>query len=412
MKPDGSAIEETMQAKEAPMLSVPGYVHLSIVVPFDIGCSFVCKSLDGNDREAWKRIFPTSDAIRGWEWNTSRLGKAPTYYREPFGKVARLEAKESAIFDSFRPCFSSVSDLQAIFFPRGIGVLLLRGKIEGCRESWRGNYKKYRNDMKKLLAPHLEAVVNDFRRIMRSAAKNPCEREVFQIKLPGKVRSTEVNFPYAIAFFEEEAGGYSEKFFSYPGEDFALEVDWGETAALNVSNLAATQALVEDAFVAAMVSWFSLVIMGNKVSYFLRDLFIDLTLQERSLSKQDGEMVQLAYLDTSSASRPISWAFRKADLLLLEHIHEKWGSQRFWDNVEERTALFAAYHNDIVEEVRDESDRNLARVGIGLAAVTLLSVIADFSAACFLTRVVMAMTAIAGLIVAYIFTRGRKGRKN
>lgn len=384
---------------------------ISILVPFDIGNTYVFKGpKDLCEPCIWKNIF-TLKPSPDWSWSTRRLGEKPAFYSEPFGPIARY--MPSAIKDLDGLCgegkfLASYEIPEIIFFPRGIGILVLRLKAKGSTDSdWRENFKKVREDLKRALGNAIKSSQGAYRDTMKAAmAHREFGKFVHKIDLPGRRDEIdEVRFPYAIAFIE---GNYpvrnpNEKRvatlskphpirYRYVNHKAGTEIDpeevdvavcidvgWGESAVYSEgeTNWMYARGAVEDAFTAAMASWFALVLMSSLVSQSLRDSFVDLANNHRKLSDKEGQKIRLAFMDTSNASRPVRWTFRERDIILLDVINETWTTERWWKSLEERTVLLTTRHNEVATERRRNAEKKLATLVIGLATLTALTAIRD-----------------------------------
>lgn len=382
-------------------------MDIAVFVPFDIGGTYVFKvPNDLCEQCIWKNIFRDANQLlvsgSEWEWNTDQLGEMPTFYRESFGIVARYRHCTATIntsinLNSIGNCFAEVKSLEIIFFPRGIGVLVLRVEArENVQpDSWRDDFKSDRGRLKEALQPILSDAQRAYISVMNGVASRKVNKFVFIINLPGRGREVDkARFPFAVGFTDTAKATLADTDATKPATvnksdlfgycysssnrenkiTLCLDVGWGETTVYNSGGSEAAKGAIVDAFIVATASWFSLVLMNRLVSQFLRDLFVDIAGGRRRLSDREGQKIRLAFMDASNASRPVSWTFRERDLLLLDRIHETWCTKRWWRKVEERTTLLAAHHNEVAADIRRNSEDKLARL------VIILSIMAAFSA--------------------------------
>jgi hypothetical protein len=381
--------------------------ELSIVVPFDVGRSYVFKPSHrsaSDEKRDWDSLVSSAnqgpDSSTSWIWTTDRLGEAPAFYREPLGPVARCRLKsgttptltELAEKSAF---YSHFGALEVVFFTRGIGVLLLRGTTRVVTaKDWRVIFHKDREHLKEALLTTAGDRRRAYLRFMDIAA-NKKRPIVFAIDLPNRRRELEkIRHPHVIAFTsedvlpEEQRHRASTLSFKVPvgyryisGETdliLAVDVGWGESTVYKTPpGSEDAQAAITEAFVTAMASWYSLVLMTSLVSNFLRNSFVDMANKKPRISDRTGQTIRFMFMDTSTDSRPVRWAVRERDIILLDRIHTTWSTERWWRNVEERTTLLTAHHNEVAAGIRRQTDKRLGWLLIGLAAITSLSAVRD-----------------------------------
>jgi hypothetical protein len=395
---------------------------ITVLVPFDIGESYVFKPpADVCERCIWKNIFRPvnhNESDTESKWSTERIGEASAFYREPFGPIARYRPSSSAtieeltsLFRAEGKCFAGFDSLEVIFFPRGVGILVLRAQVQELSGDWRKDVRRDREQLKEVLKPHIRAAQVSYRMVMdRAMADERFKGFVFAVNLPRRRREiSEVRFPYAIAFTAGDCpkrkrydparaaslSHYRPLRYRYVNTiqttkttaeqeiDVALSIDVGWVEATVYSGASAdwpyARVAVEDAFTVAMASWFSLVLMSSLVSRSIRDSFIHLADNRQKLSDKEGQTIRFAFMDASNASRPVRWTFRERDILLLDRINEVWSTKRWWRSIEERAALLNARHNEVATERRRKAEKNLNILVIVLGTITALTAVRDIA---------------------------------
>ena len=366
--------------------------EISAVIPLDLCTSYAFKASPPDCSDcAWKKVWHDKSDHR-WEVDTAELGdsrpdQCKPHFRPAFGPIVRLKVRKEALPALLMPeskWVQFIETLHVVCFTRGIGVIILRGTSDNC-SSAKNLHKRFeegRESLKNDLLRLLQSVQIFYKAIMDSDKSGA----VYPLDIPGRRDAIDkTRFPYPIVFTTEEGWGEEPLCYRELTNTF-INVGWAtSTVCTTADNLKVAQPVIEDTFVVGMASWFSLVVMNSAVSAFLQDSFIDMSQKrpKRSLltEKNHGRLIRLAFMEATNASRPVRWTFNASDMLLLDKIHEKWMTKRWWRNVEERTAVLAAHHSEVAAEKRTEAESNLAKVLLALAILTAVTGLHDLESA-------------------------------
>ncbi len=376
-------------------------VEISLLIPFDVGRSYVFRATPLRCAKCvWRKIFQSSVAERAagetWEWRTGELGRERPYFREPFGPLVRLVLKQPGVAAwegqaEFHQWLNPVESVEAVCFPRGIGVVAIRGTwlANQSSSSWLDAFWDRRESLKASLTPLLQALQKKYKHVMDDAVRTlPADAgAIYPIDLPERRKTLEqARFPYPIAVRAGDPRGNgtkdSEEPFGYPIESPYLRIRVGsnDSFAYSSKDSKEARAILENIFIVAIASWFSLVVMNSIVSEFMQSSFASMSSEltkkrkkQLGFNSRSGNLLRLSFIDAANSSRPACWSFRRDDILLLDHIHELWTTKRWWKIVEERTALLAAHHSEEASERRRESERKITIIALILAVVTSIT---------------------------------------
>jgi len=170
---------------------------------------------------------------------------------------------------------------------------------------------------------------------------------------------------------------------SYFSDDFAetsaqanVYVGWAQAFVLCADNSKGRRPL-EDVFMIAMISWYSLTIMNKIASFYLLEAFRDLSAGKSQILQKKSRTMRLTFMDAASSSRPIRWTTFEQDLWLLERIHKIWSSERLWVQLEEQTRTLAAHHDQLEEEENRTNANVLGFVAMVIAGSAFTSALVD-----------------------------------
>lgn len=361
-----------------------------LLIPFDAGQSFLFSADPGTVpiQQQWDAVFAGKTG-----WGTEQF---PTNFMKPLGWISRLrldpaDADVRAVLVRNLWLDPNTVDLQFVFFTIGIGVLALRANLAEPATAAIDRFRTDRDSIRKWFAPVLNRGARNFRQVFGEAAQT--SNTIYKLPHVDSGRDhtiKDARFPYPLYFISDgrqygllstadrqQAGRENERDqgYSHLGRTAKIHVGWAEGYV--GGDWAALREAIEDNFLIALASWFSLVLMNRTVSRYLIRTFSELARKEHRSRKEESRAIRLTYMDTASASHPIRWTTRQRDLLLLERIHQVWSSDKLWKNVEERTELLSVHHEQLEAEANERRSRWFAVFGIAIACLTLASTAAD-----------------------------------
>lgn len=378
---------------------------VSLLIPFDIGQTYVFKpaSVDRIENQ-WQQAFC---GFPHWGWD-----QFPATFEKPLGCLARLDVCPLRVVqhslgeckalrgleqaaNEIRSSFESLVpwaapetlQITALFFPFGIGVLVVQLDLQWAAVSVVDKFRLDRNAIMASLKP-LIAGCGDYYIfcLMQVATRKRKEGSGFLIKAQGVDRTERVKesaFLFPVFFVESRS--YGRMVAGYPRENGGkgsrcaydgaeLFVAWTEAYAKNAS-VRSREYIVID-FVASLVSWYALSAMDRFAFSRSQEAFAVPATGHRSMQASEIRMMRLVYMDAINASNPVQWTTREKDLLLLERIHRVWGSSRLW-NIEGRTALLESHYKAFETEEAEMRSGRLTRLALFVAIIAVTSVVAD-----------------------------------
>ncbi|HEX7181524.1 MAG TPA: hypothetical protein VF756_06745 [Thermoanaerobaculia bacterium] len=383
----------------------PTAAFVSLLVPFDTGQSYVFKPSSVASAESeWERAF---DGFPHWGWE-----QFPDYFEKPLGCLARLNVRPQqpgmcshgactplddlvqaiAGLAGLSSCVpwarADTTQVQALLFPFGVGVLVVRLDLAWVTREAVRSYRKYRPDIREALSL-LVAGCSDYYSfcLKTAAARHPKGAASTLIKLRGVDRTEDIkesSFLYPVFFAEEydydklvedykaANGGAGSR---CPYDRAEVYAAWTEAYAKGHS--AESRLAVETSFVIALASWYTLFAMDRLALSRSQEAFVESMASRRLLKAKEIRMMRLVHMDVANASHPLRWTTREKDLLLLEKIHEVWATERLWQNVAERTSLLESHYVAFETEEDEERSSKLTRLGLLIAGIATTSVVAD-----------------------------------
>lgn len=362
-----------------------------LLIPFDAGQSFLFSAGAGTPiRQQWDAVFTGKEG-----WSTDQF---PANYVKPLGWISRLTPDPATVRDVLdRNVWidPGTAELQFIFFTIGIGVFALRADLAGDPIQAIQRFRADRDSIRRWFAPVLNSGAAAFREVFGKASElQKSRRAIYKLPYVDTGRDNEIRdarYPYPLYFISEQAQydqlrtadlnhagrdpREADHGYSHDGNTARLHVGWAEGYANG--DWPALREAIEDNFLIALASWYSLVLMNRMVSRYLIRTFAELAQRQHHSRKEESRAIRLTYMDTASASHPIRWTTRQRDLLLLERIHQVWSSDKLWKNVEERTELLSVHHDQLEAEANERRNRWFTGFGIVIACLTLASAAAD-----------------------------------
>lgn len=375
-----------------PIAGEPRPSTISLLVPFDIGQTFIFKSRGRNVEAEWRSIFSGHPHEKDWATDQKELDG----FDKSMGWIAvwrcfggtekphlataieRLGTRVPGELDT------DADGIRAIIFPNGIGVLIVRIKTAPLGDPrWSClNDKKIKAERRaacRVLLATASACYLDFMyRAVKLGGDNGA-RAVEQLRPVERTHHiVRAEYTYPLFFFStpgeanQFAGAPTRAVTSY--NDAKLLIGWQNTV---VSHGGVDQrVMIERNFVIALAGWFALVMMNNRATHYILDA-IHALAADQTPNALEGEAVRLAYMEASNQAFPIQWTSSEKDLLLLEAIHDSWSSQRWWKTVERKTNLLAAYSAHVSDDADQHWNQKITAFGAGIACVTLVSAIVD-----------------------------------
>jgi hypothetical protein len=378
--------------------------HASLLIPFDIGKSYVLRPTAGTCIEdEWKQAFT---GFPSWDW-----AQFPETFRNPLGCLARLKLYPwepgdhslgdcRALQDVQNACeglkqnfFSTVpwakaetAKITAFLFPLGIGVLVAQLDLKRASRGAAIEHYSKRDEIKESLGSLIVGCSDYYAFCLKEAATRktgkPPRVSLTRLDVDRVVGIKESAFLFPLFFAEDHdydfmTAGYQNRLggnglrHTYDGAE--IYVAWTEAYIKKYSRKA--KMAVERNFVIALASWFALFAMDRFAVSRSQEAFAD----PRTLQAKRIRMMRLVHMDVANASHPIRWTAVEKDLLLLDKLHLVWDSKRLWQNVEGRAALLESHYTALEAEESESRAGRLTLLGLLIAGITTTSVIADLA---------------------------------
>jgi hypothetical protein len=159
-----------------------------------------------------------------------------------------------------------------------------------------------------------------------------------------------------------------------PYEDAKVYVGW--TRAFVQDHNETSRGRISSNFLVALASWYGLVAMERDLAFRLLGA-LHARAAHRGKFQTEIRILRHTYLEAANAARPIQWVSKEKDILLLDTIHEAWGSDRLRQSIDERTQSLAAYCEDVNAKAAQKAATRLTTIGLLIAGLALGSVTKD-----------------------------------
>jgi hypothetical protein len=365
---------------------------LSLLVPFDIGQTFIFKSRAAKPEDDWTKIFSGADHAQDWSVDQGELDGfsksmgwiAIWRYFEGAAKPKLDKALEKLRKHVPGDLEESRDGIRAIIFPNGIGVLIVRIRAAPLDDPrWltmqsAGQRKQRRAACRVFLSTVAACYLNFMYDAIRRHAKGE-PRVIERLQPVGRAHGiVRAEYTYPLHFFnpDDEAKWLA----AHPKANETgygsarLFIDWKSAS---ISQGSAERTPIECIFIVALAGWFALHVMNNRATHYILNAIYGLASSHHDPDATEGWAVRLAYMEAANQAFPIQWTSTMQDLNLLETIHTCWGSDRWWKQVERKTSLLAAHAEQLEAESNERWNRRIAGVGATIACFTLASAIAD-----------------------------------
>lgn len=373
-----------------------------LLVPFDTGRSYFFRARGDSDVYwQWAEVFGRNSADEEWD-----LTQFPKRFRKPLNWTATLCIDPATCPDRLKLPVKAlqrtipgkiVDKIRVVFFPLGLAIMVIRAELTGAIEEAVEDYRGVRNNLKPICCTIVNYCAGRYIDRMKSAViREQALRSTFWNKEDNRrvlflkflKRTTRIkNIEYLFPVFSVGSSPIGMLRRSGPDEapiayDKALVyVGWNRAFIrhhdLKPIESVALQEAIEVNFVIALVSWYSLVMMDQLASLTALNTMFGEAGSTAGPEKVDSGTLRLAFMEAANASHPIRWTTHNRDLVLLEQIHKRWSSERWWKNVNRRTQLLALHHQEIEAEGGAQRSFLFAIFGSIIGSFTLASAIAD-----------------------------------
>jgi hypothetical protein len=361
--------------------------NVTILIPFDLGTSYVFKPKDDDLAEKqWAALF-AGETPEG-KWDTTQPGKQ---YRAPLGRRAcwtpapnpgdaNFEKLQTRL-NAFGCTMATAGATRASFYPNGLSLLVTRAKFLGDINSPRA-YRAEREPLKAAFQPFVKAAAHEYATVMDGEAeKSNGEKIVHSWTALTRTRSIRKSgYPYLLWFIEhstaewkKEAERIQARSTSY-GE-VQVHIGWGEAIVFGATE-GQRRSIVEN-FSIAFTCWFGMVVMDRLARYHIRDSMFSIASPEPYRVSLKSREIKLGYLEAMNAVAPFQWTTLPRDLDFLEQIHRVWHSSRWRRTVHDRTAMLSAHHSDLETEEEGKRNQQLTLFGYVIASVAIISAFVD-----------------------------------
>lgn len=391
-------------------------VSVSLLIPFDIGQTFIFKSpmIKPSDvKKQWTSIFDRPPHRENWnteQWSgfkkpmgwiaTWRCFTGPAEAPAELLPITKLKPALKCLQKTILGKVASGADaVRAVIFPNGMGILIIRITApETWRtQTWIREFRQYRKRLRLKACSKLVAwVAKSYLDYMRAAIKRNCKRcpqlvsSVFAIERTHGIM--EAKYAYPIFFFDGDdindgcdSGAWFKAFQARANsekrtpkidyDDATVNIGWGECVVQRCTEGQVSK--IERDFAIGLASWFALVVMTDRSTLHIRDAIYALATGTKDSGTDRVKAIRLAYSEAANQASPIQWTSGESDLFLLEAIHKCWISERWWRIVEQKTNLLAAHWDQQTEETNERWGRRIAALGATIACVALASAVAD-----------------------------------
>jgi hypothetical protein len=339
---------------------------VTLLMPFDTRCSY---SMPPEFR--WDKALTTDERSAGWA-----PAYLPTHIQKPLGEPVRLRIERTEALGAaevtagwLRPDF----ELEAIFFPVGIGILFLRGRLTVKKEARWPSFGAWEPDAYARFEPVAQSATQSF----AALAERVGLLVLRQVERGGG--APEVPWIYPLFFVEPaEASTSGTDVLANRSLDGApIAIRWrGTDVGLTAS---ADRTELEWFFVVASVTWQMLFIIDGLLSRLLAEF--DHPSPRLGLQRTGGthelRQVRLFCKRVVDGSRALQWTIARGGVELLDGIHAAWTTSQLWQSIDDKTSLLVLIHEQHQAEAREKTGTLVGYVALLIAIVSTVSAVSD-----------------------------------
>jgi hypothetical protein len=315
--------------------------QVTLLMPFDTGHSY---TMPPDLR--WDEVLTTDERGSGWT-----PAYPPSHIQQPLGEpvwlritpTEQLRAAEVAA-GWLRHDF----ELQVIFFPIGIGILFLRGRLVGQGGARWSSLPAWEPEAYARFAPVALRASEEFAKLaMRVGLRRRSQVE-------RKVSAPEFPWIYPLFFLDPAmvSADDPEVLASTSLDGAPISIRWKGTDVRLVPS--ADRLELEWYYLVASVTWQGLFIIDGLLSRLLAQLDHP---SPRSTAQQPNRIdelrqVRLFCKRVVDGSRPLRWTIARGGVELLEGIHSAWTTAQMWQSIDDKTSLLVLSHEQQEAEAR------------------------------------------------------------
>lgn len=378
----------------SPLLSPLDSEMASLIIPFDTGNTYIFRAESTKQAKVahpagevlsvdaqWSDIFAT---IRGGEpdWDCCAQFSADLFHK-PLSWSVTLPVNTGAAAAELRSIFHGIgirrADMRVILFPLGISALVIRLKLHDATSStdWDHFWTMLEDPARQYCETLMRHAAGRYETCMKAAAERG--RNVRRLGPVARSRGT-YNPQFMTAVFYTSAAPKAAEdnaiytSVTYPG-GVLVRIGWTRTFVSGGTRN--ERGAIETDHIIATISWFALAVMNRMSSLHLLDSVFAMGERNTRVPRIEARAIRLTYMEGANASHPIRWTLHEPDLLLLEAIHRRWSTGRWWNNVDERTDLLSVHYDQLEADADERRSFKLSLVAAAFACTALVSAVAD-----------------------------------
>jgi hypothetical protein len=339
---------------------------VTLIMPFDTGRSYATPTTDFD----WDNVLTQRDRSDGWA-----PAYPPSYIRQPLGKPVILDIKPAREFQSAEVAAGWLShdfELKAIFFPVGIGILFLRGRLVSQGTSRWSSLPTWETGAYARFAPVARSALKSFAELTTRVGLRALHQVDRKVDAP--------DFPWIYPlFFVDPTTAITDipsvlETRSLDGSQIAIH--WKGTDVLAPHD---DRVEVEWYYIVASVVWQSLFIIDTLLSQLLVELENPALKQHQRAGDRINELqqVRLFCKKIVDASRTLRWTISRGGVELLDGIHAAWSTSEMWQSINDKISLLVLFHEQQEAEVRESVGGLIGYVGLLIATVSTVSAVSD-----------------------------------
>lgn len=339
--------------------------QLIILAPFETGAVFsVPERYDWNDA--------LSDATRYAQW---RAVSYPSHVAYPLGAPVAW-TPDAQVVSGFAeaPPFLEPTAVEAVMFPIGIGILVLRGRlVAATAERWSAFFR-----WEEGAYDRLEPVANAARQSFVRVCEDLGVHEFTALRRP-----TSTTFPWIYSLFlldepatdipPAQAGSGS----TVAVDGGRVDVRWRGADVRSEGEYDRTE--LEALFVAASAAWQTLFATDSLLASTLQTLEEARTpaIGSESGHRDLADELLVFSRRVTDASRAIRWTISRQGLSLLETIHDTWGTAQMWQSIDDKAGLAKLLVEQRQQDKREHVQTLVGNLALALAVLSSVSAAAD-----------------------------------
>jgi hypothetical protein len=339
---------------------------VTLIMPFDTGRSY---SMPPELR--WDDALTPNERSAGWA-----PAYQPTHIQKPLGEPVRLRIERTAALGAaevtagwLRPDF----DLEAVFFPVGIGVLLLKGRLAVKEEARWPSFAAWESEAYARFGPVAQSVAQSF----AALAERVGLLVLHQVERGGG--APEFPWIYPLFFVEPAKASIdgTDVLANRSLDGAPIAIRWrGTDVGLTAS---ADRTEIEWFFVVASVTWQSLFIIDGLLSRLLAEFDHPSPRgrTQRTGGAHELRQVRLFCKRVVDGSRALRWTIARGGVELLDGIHTAWTTSQLWQSIDDKTSLLVLIHEQHQAEAREETGTLVGYVALLIAIVSTVSAVSD-----------------------------------